>query len=57
MPQSRTITIKYHWFREQLNKETIRIAKINRKLQRANILTKALLQVQFEAERKMLISW
>jgi len=56
-PQSRTIAVKYHWFREQLSKEMVRIAKIDGKLQRANILTKALPRVQFEAECKMLIGW
>jgi len=41
-PQSRTIAVKYHWFRKQLGKDTIRVEKIDGKLQRANILTKAL---------------
>jgi len=41
-PQSRTIAVQYHWFREQLSKESVRIAKIDGKLQQANILTKAL---------------
>ncbi len=56
-PQSRTIAVKYHWFRSQLSKETIRIVKIDGKKQRANILTKALPRAQFESERKMLIGW
>jgi len=41
-PQSRTIAVKYHWFRSKLSKDTIQIKKIDGKLQRANILTKAL---------------
>jgi len=56
-PQSRTIAIKYHWFHEQLGKGTIRVEKIDGKLQRANILTKALPCIQFESECKMLIGW
>jgi len=56
-PQSRTIAVKYHWFREQLQKDTIRVEKIDGKIQRANILTKPLARVQFESERKMLIGW
>jgi len=56
-PQSHMIAIKYHWFCEKLGKETVHIEKIDGKLQRANILTKALPRVQFEAERKMLCGW
>jgi len=56
-PQSRTIAVKYHWFREQLGKDTIKVEKIDGKLQRANILTKPLARTQFESERKMLIGW
>jgi len=56
-PQSRTIAVKYHWFREQLGKDTIRVEKIDGKLQRANILTKPLARKQFESERMMLIGW
>jgi len=56
-PQSRTIAVKYHWFRKQLGKDTIRVEKIDGKLQRANILTKPLARAQFESERKMLIGW
>jgi len=56
-PQSRTIAVKYHWFREQLHKDAIRVEKIDGKIQRANILTKPLSRYQFEAERKLLIGW
>jgi len=56
-PQSRTIAVKYHWFREQLKKGSIHLEKIDGKLQRANILTKALARAQFESERKMLSGW
>ena len=56
-PQSRTIAVKYHWFREQLSKDTIRVEKIDGKLQRANILTKALPRAQFKSKWKMLIGW
>ena len=56
-PQSRTIAIKYHWFCEQLGKDTIRVEKIDGKLQQANILTKALPHIQLESKRKMLIGW
>jgi len=57
MPQFHMIAVKYHWFCKQLSKETVCIAKINGKLQQANILTKVLPRVQFEAKHKMLISW
>jgi len=36
------IAIKNHWFCEQLSKEMVCIAKIDRKLQQANTLTKVL---------------
>jgi len=49
-PQSCTIAVKYHWFREQLGKDTIKVEKIDGKLQRANIPTKPLARTQFESE-------
>lgn len=55
--QSKTIAVKYHWFREQLHKDRVQIKKIDGKLQKANILTKPLTRVQFERERKILIGW
>jgi len=57
MPPIPYNAIKYHWFCIQLSKEIVCIVKIEGKLQWANILTKALPQVQFKAKWKMLIGW
>jgi len=57
MPQSRTIAVKYHWFREQLSESTIVFKKIATEDQLANILTKALPRAPFEIERRALVGW
>jgi hypothetical protein len=56
-PQSRTMAVKYHWFREQLSPATIVVAKIDTVLNRSNILTKALAREPFERECMMLVGW
>ncbi len=56
-PQSRTIAVKYHWFREHLKKGSIHLEKVDGKLQRANILTKALAKGHYESECNMLSRW
>jgi hypothetical protein len=56
-PRSKSITIKYHWFRSHLSNSSIVIRHIDTDLQRANILTKPLTRFQFEREREMLMGW
>jgi hypothetical protein len=41
-PRSKSIVVKYHWFRSHLSKDTIVMQYCPSKLQRANILTKPL---------------
>jgi hypothetical protein len=50
-PRSKSIAVKYHWFREHLKQGEIEVKAIETKLQRANILTKPIAKTQFEEER------
>ena len=56
-PRSKSIAVKYHWFRQFLGIDTIIVKDINTKLQKANILTKPLTAVNFQQERQMLMGW
>jgi hypothetical protein len=56
-PRSKSIAIKYHWFRSHLSESRIVIRHIGTDLQRANILTNALTRFQYEREREMLLGW
>jgi hypothetical protein len=55
-PRSKSIAVKYHWFRQYLHKDKIVMKDIDTKYQLANIFTKPLSRVQFHAERKMLMN-
>jgi hypothetical protein len=57
MPHSKSIGVKYHWFRSHLSKDTIVMQYCPSELQRANILTKPLLQMQFEAEQMAIMGF
>jgi hypothetical protein len=56
-PRSKSITIKYHWFRNHLKQGKIEMRTVESALQRANILTKALPCPQFELERKLIMGF
>jgi hypothetical protein len=56
-PRSKHIAVKYHWFREHLKKGVIEIKAVSSELQWADILTKPMKRVQFEAARKHLLGW
>jgi hypothetical protein len=55
-PRSKSIAVKYHWFRQHLGK-SIKMQYIDTKEQRANILTKPLPKGPFEVERKLLMGF
>ena len=55
-PRSKSIAVKYHWFRQYLHPERIVMKPINTKFQRANILTKALPREAFHRERQMVLN-
>jgi hypothetical protein len=56
-PHSKSITIKYHWFRDHLKQGEIEMQTVESALQCANILTKALPRPQFELERKLIMGF
>jgi hypothetical protein len=56
-PRSKSIAVKYHWFRSHLKKGEIEIRYIETKSQRANILTKPLVKALFHLERLMLMGF
>ena len=55
-PRTKFYAVKVHWFRSHLN-ERCRVVKIDTKLQRADILTKALPLATFEHIRRELCGW
>jgi hypothetical protein len=56
-PRTKHFAIKYHWFRTMLKPLSIEIVAVPTDLQIADILTKSLTVVKFEAMRKMLMGW
>jgi hypothetical protein len=56
-PRSKTIAIKYHWFREHLKEGEIEMRTTKSEDQRANIPTKALPRPQFETERHLIMGF
>ena len=56
-PRSKHIAIKYHWFREALKPDNIKIVYIATEEQLADIFTKGLKPIKFEKLRKKLLGW
>jgi len=56
-PRSKSIAIKYHWFREHLRPGEVEIKPIPSQQQLADIFTKPLSPVNFERLRKQLLGW
>ena len=56
-PRSKSIAVKYHWFREHLEPGVVDILPIASSEQLADIFTKPLGPIQFEYLRKKLLGW
>jgi hypothetical protein len=56
-PTSKFFNVKYHWFREQLKPGFIKITKVSSDNQLADIFTKGLRKLKFQANRLRLIGW
>jgi hypothetical protein len=56
-PRSKHYAIKYHWFRETLKPNKVEIVPIGTDDQIADIFTKSLGKVKFQAMRKKLMGW
>jgi hypothetical protein len=59
-PRSKHYAVTLHWFRSKLNPDgphPIKVVKITADMQRADILTKGLSKVKFQAIRKLLCGW
>ena len=57
MPRSNHIAVKYNFFREKVASGEGQIRCIDSSDQKADIFTKGLVQVKFEALRKSLMGW
>ena len=56
-PRSKHYGVKYHWFRQHLKPNGIKVLKIDTMDQQADMLTKALRTDKFELNRKQLMGW
>ena len=56
-PRSKSIALKYHWFREHLKDGEIIMEAKSTDFQKANIMTKPLTQLNFAREREMVMGW
>ena len=56
-PRSKHFAIKYHWFREELKPNNIKIVPIASEEQLADIFTKGLKAAKFEELRMKLMGW
>jgi predicted alpha-1,6-mannanase (GH76 family) len=56
-PRTKHIACKYWWFIEHLREGEIEAKRIDTKLQKADIFTKGLSKLEFQAKRKMLMGW
>lgn len=56
-PRSKSLGIKYHWFREKLSPETVVIKSVPSKDNSADIFTKALPFADFARHRKTICGW
>jgi hypothetical protein len=56
-PRTRHMNLKYHHFREAVEKGQVTIHAINTLEQVADILTKPLAMLQFQKLRKMMMGW
>ena len=56
-PRTKSIAVKYHWFREKIVEGEIEAKRIDTALQKADIFTKGLAKDDFERKRKMICGW
>jgi hypothetical protein len=56
-PRTKHYGIKYHFFRDYVEKGDIKLHKVDTKEQRADIFTKGLVQAIFEYLRELLMGW
>ena len=56
-PRSKSIAVKYHWFREHLIPGVLEVKPIDTNDQAADIFTKPLPPQQFEKLRQILLGW
>ena len=56
-PRTKHLNIKYHHFREEVNKGTVSIYHVKTEDQMADMLTKPLDQRLFEAHREKMMGW
>ena len=56
-PRTKHIAIKYHLFRQLVSEGKVLIEWIPTDQQKADILTKGLTAVKFEASRKLVLGW
>ena len=56
-PRSKHIAVKYHFFKEHVQKGRIQLVKVESANQMADCLTKRLEKTMFEHARKMLCGW
>ena len=56
-PRSKFYAVKLHWFRSHLKPNDIVCEKIDTKIQRADLMTKALPVATFEKLRELLCGW
>ena len=56
-PRSKSLAVKYHWFRSQMLDGSIEMKPVASKDNLADILTKPLTQVAFQAARLLTMGW
>jgi hypothetical protein len=56
-PRSKTLAVKYHWFKNWIREGIIKVVHIPTSEQLADIFTKALSKDKFEANRLGLMGW
>jgi len=56
-PRTKHIAIKYHWFRGKIRIGKIEVEKIDTAIQKADIFTKGLRQVEFESKQILVKGW
>ena len=56
-PRSKSLAVKYHWFKEHLIEGEIEAKRIDTDLQKADIFTKGLARIEFEKKRRMIVGW
>ena len=56
-PRTKHIVLKYHHFRSKVQEGLITVKRVDTKMQRGDILTKALAEPQFKHLRILIMGW